>query len=89
MLGGRIFGQHYRMKNGCYGCFPDAILDELILEYQDFFKKDFVSELKKYQVDYVLWDKEKNPEWRLGRFFNKKIYDQDNLVIYDLSNLRQ
>src|SRR3989344_9466382 len=89
LLGGRIFGQHYRMKNGCYGCFPDAILDELILEYQDFFKKDFVSELKKYQVDYVLWDKEKNPEWRLGRFFNKKIYDQDNLVIYDLSNLRQ
>lgn len=81
-IGGRIFSDHYRMQNGCYGCFPDSILDGLISEYRDFLNKDFLSEFQKYQVDYVVWDKEKNSEWRLDRFFSNRVYDQDNMIIY-------
>ena len=83
-VGAEIFGQHYRMKNGCYGCFPDSILDGLISEYQYFLKKDFTGQLKEYVVDYVIWDKQKNPGWRLDRFFNKKLYEKDNIVIYSI-----
>lgn len=81
-IGAEIFGQYYRMKDGCYGCFKDEILNSLILEYKIFLKKDFVAELKKYQIDYIVWDKEKNPEWKIERFFNKKIYEKDNFAIY-------
>ena len=50
----------------------------------DFLKKDFAEQLRKYIVVYVIWDKEKNPGWRLDRFFTDKIYDLDNLAIYKI-----
>ena len=83
-IGAQIFSDYYRQKNGCHGCFPDSILDGFILEYQEFLKKDFLEQLKKYRIDYAVWDKEKNPEWQLDRFFTDKIYDQNNLVIYKI-----
>lgn len=85
LVGGAIFDQYYREKNGCYGCFPDSILDQLIIEYQVFLNKDFIDELKKYPLDYVVWDKEKNPSWKMDRFFNQKLYEKDNLIIYLVS----
>src|SRR3989338_894675 len=84
LVGAAIFEQYYREKNGCYGCFPDFILDQLISEYQDFLEKDFTEQLKKYPIDYAVWDKEKNPEWQLDRFFKDKIYESDNLLIYKI-----
>ncbi|MDP3999622.1 MAG: hypothetical protein Q8P76_03475 [bacterium] len=81
-IGNHFFGHYYRKTGGCYGCFPDSLLDGLILEYQDFLKKDFASELKKYRLDYVIWNRVQDPSWNMDRFFSKKIYDQDNLVIY-------
>lgn len=84
LVGGQIFSDYYRQKNGCYGCFPNPILDGFILEYQNFLKNDFVKELKKYQADYAVWDKEKNPQWRLDRFFSDKIFDQNNLIVYKI-----
>ncbi|OGY63534.1 MAG: hypothetical protein A3I89_02150 [Candidatus Harrisonbacteria bacterium RIFCSPLOWO2_02_FULL_41_11] len=83
-IGAEIFGQYYRQKNGCYGCFSDDILNTWISEYQSFLEKDFVTELKKYPADYVIWDKAQNPEWRLDRFFTDKTYEVDNLVIFKI-----
>jgi len=84
-VGADIWGQRYRMKNGCYGCFEDSILESLIADYKNFLDKDFVTELKRYRVDYIVWDKEKNPSWKMDRFFSKKIYEKDNLTIYSVS----
>lgn len=81
-VGGRLFGQYYRYKNGCYGCFDDQILDSLILEYQDFLNKNFISQLNKYPINYVAWDKEENPLWKMDRFFDKKVYEKNNIIIY-------
>lgn len=82
LIGGRFFSDYYRQKNGCYGCFPDSVLDGFISEYRNFLNKDFVGQLKKYQIDYAVWDKEKNPSWRLDRFFSEKVYDKDNIIVY-------
>ncbi|MDO8430338.1 MAG: hypothetical protein Q7S73_03150 [bacterium] len=81
-VGSQIFSDYYRQKSGCHGCFPDSILDGFIQEYRKFLKKGFLEQIKKYQVDYAVWDKEKNPEWRLDRFFNEKVYEKDNIIVY-------
>src|SRR3989344_2415460 len=73
MFGNWFFGQYYRQMNGCYGCFPDVILDSLIQDYLDFLgraNKDFLSELKKYPVDYAVWDSRSDLKWALNRFFD-------------------
>lgn len=81
-IGGRVFGQYYRSKSGCYGCFSDGIFDSLILEYQNFLDKDFISQLKKYPLDYIVWDQEIDPTWKIDRFPPKKIYEKNNIAIY-------
>jgi len=83
-VGRRFFSQYYRQKNGCYGCFPDSVLAEIILEYKNFLDKDFVTQMKKYSLDYVVWDKENNPKWLVERFFNDKVYEKDNIIIYKI-----
>ena len=85
MFGNWFFGQYYRQKNGCYGCFPDSVLDSLIQDYRNFLdraNKNFLSELKKYPVDYVIWDTRNDSSWKLNRFFNEKIYEDNGLVVY-------
>lgn len=81
-VGNQFFGQYYRQKNGCYGCFPDDILKDFIDEYKVFSSGDFLIKLKKYPLDYIVWDKEKDPLWKMDRFFIKKVYDKGNIIIY-------
>ena len=83
-VGGYFFGQYYRYKNGGYGNFPDPILDGLIADYENFLSGDFIGRLSKYPLGYVVWDKEKDPLWRMDRFFNKKVYERDNIIIYKI-----
>lgn len=82
MIGGRFFGQYYRYKNGGYGNFPDSILDETITEYENFLNEDFLQQLSRYPLDYVVWDKDKDPLWEISRFFHEKVYEKDNIIIY-------
>lgn len=84
-FGNRVFGIYYREKNGCYECFPDSELDKAIGEYKNFLDKDFIAELKKYRLDYFVWDKKNDPDWRVERFFKNKIYDEENISIYKVS----
>lgn len=84
-VGGWIFSQTYHVENGCYGCMPDEILNGLIGDYQVFLTKDFMTELKKYPLDYVVWDKTADPSWKIDRFFKKEIYNKDSIVIYSVN----
>ena len=36
---------------------------------------------KEHKV-FIFWDKDKDPEWGLDRFFAEKVYENDNIVIY-------
>ncbi len=81
-LGGWVFGEQYRQQNGCSGCFPDGIFNELVADYRAFLSKDFVRELKRYPLDYAVWDKKSDPAWKLDRFFQSTLYNKDDIVIY-------
>ena len=49
-------------------------------------KRDGFNEgLKKYQVDYFIWDKNKNPDWRLNnQNFIESVFKNNNFVIYKI-----
>lgn len=38
--------------------------------------------LKKYQVDYFIWDKNKNPNWKPEKFKLKPVYNFENIYIF-------
>ncbi len=39
---------------------------------ENILKGDFYTNIKKYKVDYVLWDYQKNPEWKMDQKWNLK-----------------
>lgn len=74
-LGQHLFeGQFWRATCGSFGCFPDATLDYIIQEYRNFLKTPFEKNLKKYRVDFVMWDMRREPEWGMDKYkFLEKI----------------
>lgn len=64
---------------------PKDIIDS-VLKYADELKNsDFKKELGKYRVDYILWDKNKNPEWLFKNHkFVSKVFENDGFVIYSV-----
>ena len=43
---------------------------------------DFYRDAKKYRLDYILWDKESNPDWRIERYKLTQLYSASGLEIY-------
>lgn len=85
-IGSTLYGMRYREQNGCGGCFPENVFQKLVFEYKEFMKGDWLRrELKKYGVQYVLWDKTADGVWQLDRFFTKELYAEDGLIIYDVA----
>lgn len=76
---------NYRNDCGSYDCYPDEFLQKMIDGYKIFAKNSFEENLKKYRIDYVVWDRNKNPEWNLGEFdFLQLIYSVNNINLYKL-----
>ncbi|HEY4482988.1 MAG TPA: hypothetical protein VI953_02315 [Candidatus Paceibacterota bacterium] len=76
-------GQYWRATCGSFGCFPDSTFDKLVADYQTFVSRPFESELNKYRLDYVVWDKKRDPNWSLDQYKSlKQIFEQDKVVIY-------
>jgi hypothetical protein len=76
---------NYRNDCGSYDCYPDEFLQEMIESYKIFMKNSFEENLKKYRIDYVVWDRNKNLDWRLDEFkFLNLIYSTNNINIYTL-----
>lgn len=57
-------------------------IDQLIADYQEFFKKDFVTELKKYKLDYILFVGKPNPTILRQLPHIKLIFNDDDYYIY-------
>ncbi|MBI2482132.1 MAG: glycosyltransferase family 2 protein [Candidatus Vogelbacteria bacterium] len=83
-VGQRIFeGQYWRAVCGSFGCFPDTVLDDLVTKYQLFVAKPLEWQFRRYQVDYMLWDQSKHPQWQLDRLgFLKEVWCKDKLSIW-------
>lgn len=79
-----IFSNYWRAKNGCYACYPEELNKQFIEEYQTFANEPFLQNLQMYRITYIVWDKEKDAEWNLERFFNDVVYEDDRIVIYQI-----
>lgn len=79
-----LFGLKYRYRFGCSSCFPDDINNNLAVSFRDFLKTDFISSLKKYRADYIMWDKKENPELVLPEFGLETVYEADDISIYKI-----
>lgn len=55
----------------------------LAKRYKEFLQNDFYADLKKYKLDFVIWDGERYPEWDPSRFpFLKEISEDSEVRIY-------
>lgn len=78
-----LFGYTYVFQeNTCLICFPDNFIIEMTKEYQTLTDENFISYLSQYPLDYIIWDKEKDPDWRLDRFHLKVIRDFGSIVVF-------
>jgi hypothetical protein len=62
---------------------PPEDINEFLEFAHDIKSKDFASQLKKYRVDYLLWDKLKDPHWKIEeQAFLMPLVEMNNIVIY-------
>jgi len=80
-----LFSQKYRVMNGCYGCFPDEVAESIAVGYEKFYLQNFITELRRYRVDYIVWDRNNDPAWRMDRFFKDAVYDADGIVVFKVN----
>ncbi|MFZ2522332.1 MAG: hypothetical protein WAX44_01650 [Minisyncoccia bacterium] len=78
-------GQYWRSVCGSFGCFPDSVLDSYIKNYELLVKDSFETNLKKYKIDYILWDSELNPEWEIDKFnFVKEVFRHESIHLFSV-----
>lgn len=56
---------YYRDLCGSYDCYPDSIVDSMVTYYENVSHEDFETWLKKYRIDYIVWDTQNNSEWNI------------------------
>lgn len=82
-----LYGLYYRELLGSYEAMPDEKFEEIIALYKETLSTPTSAWLEqiftKYEVEYVIWDKEKDPLWRLDQYrFLDKTVEFGNLAIY-------
>ena len=82
-----MYGIYYRPVLGSYEAIPDDKIDDFTALYEETFSVPTAQWLrdvwKKYEVEYLVWDKIKDPSWKLNRFdYLEKVAEFDNIVIY-------
>ncbi len=64
---------------------PKEEIEKVLVRYEELHSSDFEKEFKKYRVDYFIWDKNKNPEWKINDLqFLKKVYETNNILVYQI-----
>ena len=82
-----IYGIYYRQVLGSYEAIPDEMVEEILGEYLASLKTSspiWVKEkLQQYDVQYVVWDKKRDPDWQVKKYaFLKETAVFDDLIIY-------
>lgn len=58
---------------------------EIVSRYREFSRNDLQSELKKYRIDYMIWDSEGGTPFDVREFlFLEKVFEQDGIAIYSM-----
>ena len=85
-----VYGIYYRESHGAYGVIPDEKFEEILERYEKTLLIPMPiwlhGMLKKYEVEYIVWDKIKDPLWKLDRFdYLNKVAEFGNIAIYRFS----
>ena len=74
---------HLKPKPEIY--LPQSAIDIAISKAKEIQSGNFEKQLKKYRVDYIVWDKIADPNWRFdSQKFTKKIFEDQNFKIYKI-----
>jgi len=87
-ISGKIYGMYYRELLGDYEAMPDEVIQEIIQKYQESLfvsTNEFLNQVwSKYEVKYLVWDKQENPQWQLDQYqFLEKSFEAGNLIVYE------
>ena len=63
---------------------PEEAIAKAIARADELQEGDFLEELKRFRVDYLVWDKTKNPNWEIGQRYFKKVFEIDHFKIFDV-----
>lgn len=73
-----LHGLYYREKCGDWICIPDEELRKLVSEYAIFFQGNLKEQIKKYPLDYIVWNRKQEPQRIYDRLdFLQKIYTDE------------
>jgi len=62
---------------------PQFAIDRVMVKAREVKDKNLRQQLQKYRIDYVVWDKNKNPNWQLDKYnFPDPLYIYNNIYIY-------
>lgn len=76
-------GYYNRGVYGCNLCYNPGEITNLKDGYRRFLEKDFYNELRKYRLDYAVWDTNTNQIWDLDKYsFFKFIIEINGVRIY-------
>lgn len=88
-----VFVIHYRELLGSYEAIPDEEVEKLITQYEEtlsFPTSEWLNSMfKRYEVEYIVWDKKADPTWNLDQYkFLKRVaeFDGGDLVIYKIGD---
>ncbi len=61
---------------------PEEAIARTINRADELQREDFVKELKRFEINYLVWDKNKNPNWRIRSEDFNKIFEKGNIAIF-------
>lgn len=71
-ISAKIYGMYYRDLGGSYETIPNEKIEEILEAYLRELRMPISAWLRgvldKYEVEYIVWDKVAEPNWRLDRF---------------------
>jgi len=78
-----LYNEHYRKKFGAYSKIPDEKISYLVERYIEFLNDSFDSVLREYNIKYIVWDIQNQPNWQLDDYsFLEPAYQKDGIAIY-------
>lgn len=80
-----VYGYTYSFQRGvCATCVPSEVIDELTKTYATLTDKNFLDFVKKYPINYLVWDKTVDPTWNLSRFGLAPTMVWNDVTVYSL-----
>ena len=63
---------------------PENEIEKVLTQAGEIQRSPFDKSLKKYQVDYFVWDKNKDPNWNLEKLDLEPVYNFENIYVFKI-----